>query len=169
MCLTVRCSDCTDLDSASRLTADTVARCRVSDDDTSVFTSPQTNPNMSVHTEDISGSEVAVFVIFWNRNFLCPCSPAFLSKCFCCFGRVHHISFFSALGIHSVVDDPTEISWAICSGVVILVPRTIRIIAGFWILILCVSVLFTIGVVFILELIEIDPRVRDADMGRLHS
>ena len=117
---------------------------------------------MAAHAEDVTGLE--------GLDIARPGAPALVSKGFGHLGGAHHVAVVvgvdGILGVHHVVDDPADVTRAVETGIVVLVPAVVRIVA-----VRGVGTVL-VGVVGVLLLEEVDPALGQANgqrlVGRVH-
>ena len=142
-----------ELNAAAALTGLAVGRRGVQEDDGAVVADAEDGPHVAAHAEDVTGLE--------GLDIARPGAPALVSKGFGHLGGAHHVAVVvgvdGILGVHHVVDDPADVTRAVETGIVVLVPAVVRIVA-----VRGVGTVL-IGVVGILLLEEVDPALGEAD------
>ena len=142
-----------ELNAAAALTGLAVGRRGVQEDDGAVVADAEDGPHVAAHAEDVAGLE--------GLDIARPGAPALVSKGFGHLGGAHHVAVVvgvdGILGVHHVVDDPADVTRAVETGIVVLVPAVVRIVA-----VRGVGTVL-IGVVGILLLEEVDPALGEAD------
>ena len=123
------------------------------EDDGAVVADAEDGPHVAAHAEDVAGLE--------GLDIARPGAPALVSKGLGHLDGTHHVAVAQvvggALSVHHVVDGPANISGAVHTGVVVLVPAVVRIVA-----VRGVGTVL-VGVVGVLLLEEVDPALGQAD------
>ena len=127
------------------------------EDDGAVVADAEDGPHVAAHAEDVAGLE--------GLDIARPGAPALVSKGLGHLDGAHHVAVAQvvggALSVHHVVDGPANIGGAVHTGVVVLVPAVVRIVA-----VRGVGTVL-VGVVGILLLEEVDPALGQTNGQRL--
>ena len=153
-----------ELNAAAALTGLAVGRRGVQEDDGAVVADAEDGPHVAAHAEDVAGLEAV------SLDIAGELAPALVSEGLGHLDGAHHVAVAlvvgGALSVHHVVDSPANIGRAVHTGVVVLVPAVVRIVA------VRVVAVVLVGVVGVLLLEEVDPALGQANgqrlVGRVH-